>query len=215
MKIPANVKSAIEDMVADIEGMYGCCDQPEDGSPSWDEYMKARIKVIRDFLNKKNNIMFKYSAFTENTPEMREWLEGLGYERHTYYRDYDKYIYTRYMNDVNWFISTNDITAARYSNTLPETNPKGDIDCRSNPTLFQSIAAIRDDNDYMQWFVSKNWRDGNNNSLPDKWVLCTCNTLAEFGMMNNSPNSYTKSEFGWHKATIAELIEHFKIDTED
>lgn len=28
---------------------------------------------------------FKYSAFTENTPEMREWLEGLGYRLSEYY----------------------------------------------------------------------------------------------------------------------------------
>ena len=52
MKIPPNVKAAIEDMIADIESMYGCCEQPEDNSPSWDEYMKARIKVIKNYLSK-------------------------------------------------------------------------------------------------------------------------------------------------------------------
>ncbi|GAB6121105.1 hypothetical protein JCM30204_22540 [Dysgonomonas termitidis] len=53
MKIPKNVKQAIEDMMSDIESMYGCCEQPDDNSPSWDEYMKSRIKVIRNYLNKE------------------------------------------------------------------------------------------------------------------------------------------------------------------
>ena len=101
---------------------------------------------------------FKYSAFTENTPEMREWLGGLEYEKHVYYRDYEKFIYTRYVNGINWFISTNDITVVKYSNTLPEISPKGAIDCRSNPDLFKAVAAIRDDSDYLQWYTDgDNW----------------------------------------------------------
>lgn len=49
-KMPRKVRVAIEDMIDDIEAMYGCCDEPDDNSPSWDEYMKARIKVIRKYL---------------------------------------------------------------------------------------------------------------------------------------------------------------------
>lgn len=52
--MPKNVRAAIEDMMSDIEAMYGCCDQTDDGSPTWDEYMKARIKVIRRFLKNES-----------------------------------------------------------------------------------------------------------------------------------------------------------------
>jgi len=83
------------------------------------------------------------------------------------------------------------------------------IDCGENEQLFLSLAALRDDSDYMQWFVSRGWENGFGN-IEDKWVLCDKTTLAEFGAVNNSPNTYTNPAFGWNKATPQELIEHFK-----
>lgn len=87
------------------------------------------------------------------------------------------------------------------------------IDCGENEDLFLAIAALRDDSDYMQWFVSKGWQDGLGN-ITDKWVLCTENTLEELGMIHNSPNTYDRKkyiQFGWHKAIVRELIEHFNL----
>ena len=84
--------------------------------------------------------------------------------------------------------------------------------CGTNEGLFKALTALRDDSDYMQWFVSKGWKDGFGN-VEDKWVLCDQDTLEYFGAVNNSPNTYNRKkypEFGWHKATVKELIEHFK-----
>lgn len=157
--------------------------------------------------------MFKYLTFIrKNTPELRKKLDELGYKPsfidgdciHCDTKDYCAF------NHGN--MELNDKNSEMIVNKLLEGYP-GTIDCDTDERLFLAVTAMRDDNDYMQWFVSQNWRDGNGNPLPDKWVLCTCNTLAEFGMMNNSPNSYSKNGFGWHKATLEELQEHFKIKT--
>lgn len=81
----------------------------------------------------------------------------------------------------------------------------------TNEYLFLAIAALRDNSDYMQWFVSKDWK--NTLGETDKFILCDKNTLEQFGEINNSPNTYDRvnhPEFGWHKATVQELIEHFK-----
>ena len=100
----------------------------------------------------------------------------------------------------------------KFSNMRSEEFVSRCIDCGTNEALFLAITALRDDSDYMQWFVSKGWKDGFGN-VEDKWVLCDQDTLEYFGAVNNSPNTYDRKkypEFGWHKATVEELIEHFK-----
>lgn len=71
------------------------------------------------------------------------------------------------------------------------------IDCGTNEELFLAIAALRDGTDkYMQWFT-----DGNHwyqNKISDREV-------ERFGA--GDPISY-------HKATVNELIEHFKTKEE-
>ena len=63
------------------------------------------------------------------------------------------------------------------------------IDCGTNEELFLAIAALRDDSDNLQWFT-----DGNG-----YWQLC----IGKFRYPNLA---YEKV----HKATVEELIEHFK-----
>jgi len=69
---------------------------------------------------------------------------------------------------------------------------KGCIDCETNDELFLAIAALRDDTDKNQWFVDK---FGN-------WSL----SVHEKVIMTNE----IKALIGVHKATVQELIEHFK-----
>lgn len=140
---------------------------------------------------------FKYSAFIENTPEMREWLERLGYTPLRFSLN-GKYLYARSCTWANkshtwkepYFATGNNIE--EYSDL---------IDCRSNPELFKAVTAIREDSDYMQWFV----REESESDLIldtdniDNWVLCEINNFQEFG-----------DYFGvYHKATLSELQEHF------
>ena len=82
------------------------------------------------------------------------------------------------------------------------------IDCGDNVKLFMSIASLRDDTDKNQWFYSKGWTTYNGEPLPDKWVLCTHDTLEQFAFVNNSPNSYSREI--WKKATTNDIIKHFK-----
>ena len=69
------------------------------------------------------------------------------------------------------------------------------IDCGENEELFLAIAAIRDDTDKEQWFT-----DG------DKWILCPEIKFSTYWACNYiSVNLDTI-----HKASVEELMEHFK-----
>lgn len=73
------------------------------------------------------------------------------------------------------------------TNSLKEID--GLIDCGTNEELFLAIAALRDDTDKNQWFI-----DG------DLWFKCDDEVCNEGRKI--------------HKATVDELIEHFKTEEE-
>ena len=75
---------------------------------------------------------------------------------------------------------------------------KNCVDCGTNEELFLAIAALRDDSDVYQYFVN------------EKGVFVFCNQSELKHVIDNSEDwwDYSVSEF--HKATVAELIEHFK-----
>ena len=76
---------------------------------------------------------------------------------------------------------------------------KGRIDCGTNEELFLAIAALRDDTDKYQWFT-----DG------DKWILCPKTKFSTYWVYYHiDVNTDTI-----HKATVNELIEHFKTKEE-
>lgn len=67
------------------------------------------------------------------------------------------------------------------------------IDCETNENLFLAISALRDDTDKNQWFT-------------DGYHLEICPD--EVAYINAWINKYESSP---HKATVEELIEHFKF----
>ena len=73
----------------------------------------------------------------------------------------------------------------------------GLIDCGTNEELFLAIAALRDDTDKYQWFT-----DG------DLWFKCGDETV-EYHL-----NHLNECGRKIHKATVDELIEHFKTKEE-
>lgn len=73
------------------------------------------------------------------------------------------------------------------------------IDCGTNEELFLAIAALRDDTDKNQWFT-----DG------DKWILCPEIKFSTYWVYNDVDVNLDVI----HKATVNELIEHFKIKEE-
>lgn len=145
---------------------------------------------------------FTTQAFIlKNTPELRKKLEELGYlfipngwnewsipiENCEYLLcDTDTY----QGNPISYY-------------TGKVCKPNLGIDCGTNEELFLTIAALRDDTDDNQWFTNGKgdwgmYRDGSDGNLPG---------MDFFGM----PNDFDLSHY--HKATVNELIEHFKINT--
>ena len=140
----------------------------------------------------------------KNTPELRIGLEELGYnilnsgnttlDEHNYdgkgsHKSIEegKAIITSYGNLYGVIYNVDTVTK------------KGRIDCGTNEELFLAIAALRDDTDKYQWFT-----DG------DKWILCPKTKFSTYWVYNDiDVNTDTI-----HKATVDELIEHFKTKEE-
>lgn len=118
-----------------------------------------------------------------NTPELRKKLEKLGYYLHPECIDDDR---------GNYLFVNREYYLNRPLGYLEELSRS--IDCGINENLFLAIAALRDDTDDNQWFT-----DGND------WFLCR---YLKVGMhYQDMPEILFEK---WYKATVEELIEHFK-----
>lgn len=121
----------------------------------------------------------------KNTPELQEKLAELGYKR---------YGNPFQIIDNSRLITTLDGEYVPYN--VPLDNSW--IDCGINESLFLAVAALQDDSDAHQWFIDKE----------NKWLQCQRKTIREFidiAVMRG----YGVSDL--RKATVPELIEHFKI----
>lgn len=79
-------------------------------------------------------------------------------------------------------------------------NHPDSIDCGTNEELFLALAALRNDVDYMQYFV-----------CGDRFVLCDREGWLDMYSVLHSGGKYSIEELdNAHKATVEELIEHFK-----
>lgn len=95
-------------------------------------------------------------------------------------------------------------------NDIKSLNDCNGINCGFNEELFLAIAALRDDSNYMQWFIadsilSVSYSDsiGNDHYFTEpKGIM--------FFWDENWDNA-TIISGRYHKATVNELIEHFKI----
>jgi hypothetical protein len=128
----------------------------------------------------------------KNTPELRKKLEELGYKnRNLYFYDCIGVVYDGFDCISQWmFGSIWDFADC--------------IDCGTNEELFLAIAALRDDTDNNQLFTNGNgdwgiYRDGSDGGLSG---------MDFYGM----PNDFEIDNY--HKATVDELIEHFKTKEE-
>lgn len=128
--------------------------------------------------------MFTTPCFIrKNTPELIEKLEELGYYRHPSYGDNGQYLYLN-----RGFYHTN---VVGYSEEIERM-----IDCGTNEELFIALAALRDDTDKNQWIIDEaNEAFG----LDDSLMICDKNDM-------NDRAIYTH----YRKATVEEIIEHFK-----
>ena len=167
--------------------------------------------------------MFTQACFIrKNTPELRKKLEDLGYNKSVFGSDLNNSIATTISNDKPSYTC---IREQSFDDTNPHTTWgfKFRIDCDDNEELFLALAALRDDSDYMQWFihdVTKTKRlhgcfgqvigmDGNYTEVVRReWILHEEN--------NNQISDFIKhtKSFGdepyVRKATVEEIVGHFK-----
>ena len=140
----------------------------------------------------------------KNTPELRKKLEELEYEiLNSGNTTLDAHNYDG--NGSHKSIEEGRAIITSYGNLygviydIDTVTKKGRIDCGTNEELFLAIATLRDDTDKYQWFT-----DG------DKWILCPKTKFSTYWVYYHiDVNTDTV-----HKATVNELIEHFKTKEE-
>lgn len=146
--------------------------------------------------------MFTQPCFIRrNTPELREKLEEIGYVSCcnfdsrcdaicVFERD-SKPEYLDFQIDEDFEVNIKD--------SFPF------VDAGTNEKLFLALAALRDDTDKNQWFILDSYAGSVN--YPDTFhpkgsmVLCADKKWKDMPIFGNIPA---------HKATVEELIEHFK-----
>lgn len=140
----------------------------------------------------------------KNTQELRRGLEELGYNiLNSGNTTLDAHNYDG--NGSHKSIEEGRAIITSYGNLygvvyyVDTITKKGRIDCGTNEELFLAIAALRDDTDKNQWFT-----DG------DKWILCPEIKFSTYWVYNDVDVNLDVI----HKATVNELIEHFKTKEE-
>lgn len=136
----------------------------------------------------------------KNTPELRKKLEELGYFNNSPQWTNNCSIIWAYQYPMKGFDTPNYVIADSFDIPFDKHSALCGkfIDCGTNEELFLAIAALRDDTDKYQWFT-----DG------DLLFKCgdeVCNETIEYYL-----NKYGRKI---HKATVNELIEHFKTKEE-
>jgi hypothetical protein len=128
--------------------------------------------------------MFTTPCFIrKNTQELRDKLIEIGYSESAFYHGDLSNLCVNVLLDGE-YDEAND-----YAPLLSNA-----IDCIENEERFLAIAALRDDSDYMQWLTCA--------EVPE-FTLCTKNSIDEH-FMDSFPNEL------YRKATVEELIKHFK-----
>lgn len=119
----------------------------------------------------------------KSTAELRKKLEELGYKPSLSVNIKEPYLWTS-ENGI-YYSSCNNLSQ-EYGEYI---GPYG-IFCKDDEDLFLALAALREDSEYMQWFTDGEFWDVN---FRDDIPFC---------------EQVGSNDF--HKATVEELIEHFK-----
>lgn len=139
---------------------------------------------------------FTTAAFIRrNTPELRKKLEELGYRLFGEELNEDLCIFTSPecgLYNIEFF------------SNIPHPEETDSIDCGDNEELFLSIASLRDDTNENQWFTN-----GEEWAYHPKTECCSpCTTMYKTLAFDYIPKDVNL--YHYHKATVEELIEHFK-----
>lgn len=145
---------------------------------------------------------FTTAAFIRrNTPELQKKLEELGYKN---------YGNPFQITDDSKLITTIDGEYVPYNVPLDDSF----IDCRTNEELFLAIAALKDDTDENQWFVTDSPLSVSYDDAVGNDHYFTEPKGSVFFWDINWMHA-TIISGNYHKATVEELIEHFKEKEEN
>lgn len=155
---------------------------------------------------------FSTPAFIrKNTPELRKKLEKLGYNHPTDVIEDERFCIATSPVNCNYHI----IIKGAFDATNPYRtwNCAGRIDCGTNEELFLALAALRNDTNNNQWFIAESslsvsFDDAIGN---DHYFVEPKGRFFFWGI------EYQNSTIilgNFRKATVDELIEHFKIKEE-
>ena len=131
----------------------------------------------------------------KNTPEIRKKLVEFGYKDYGKLRFYGDPIII-YCDSNHFFTSPFVLKGEQYIGKYDNF-----IDCGDNEELFLAIAALRDDTDIYQWFVMDIEEYIKINQ--GDWFLATDRNKGKHIGTQIDPMCC-------HKATVEEIIEHFK-----
>lgn len=145
--------------------------------------------------------MFTASCFIrKNTPELINKLIDLGYVKALFDEEYTK------SDAYGLIVDQGDIAPLEHPLQEDELMfTYNFIDCGENIGLFLALAALRDDSDYMQWFIYNSMDCIIEKLRTIDWFICDENRIEDFAC-------YDSSYLNCHKATVEEIIEHFKKD---
>lgn len=134
----------------------------------------------------------------KNTPELRKKLEELGYlppSKLWYNENFAICVFWRDNNGEYLIYEIDD----DFERIIAPNYPF--IDCGENEKLFLALATLRDDTDVNQWFVMdvEEYMDINQGD----WFLATDRNKGKHIGTQIDP-------MYCHKATVEEIIEHFK-----
>ena len=128
----------------------------------------------------------------KNTPELRKKLESFGF-RHNELDDGCR----------PWLAANHGmyISVDEGFHRLPLE----DIDCGENEEMFLALAALNEENDYGQWFISK----VSYKTQSDLGII----EAGTWHKMNLRSLPYCLAR-RWRKATVEEIVEHFRKEEE-
>ena len=141
----------------------------------------------------------------KNTPELRKRLEELGYTNGAWESPHFEYPYLMcfpnrkfgLFKGEGFYMTEDDYRCDGERWTY--NPPKEYIDCGDNEELFIALAALRDDSDINQYFIC------------DKVSFTLGKTYYPDDYLYYQYDEFFDKQ-NWHKATVEELIEHFKKD---
>lgn len=140
----------------------------------------------------------------KNTANIRNRLKELGYYCNPYLGWNNLFTCVFGVNSV---YSLDDYD----TNGLKEID--GLIDCGTNEELFLAIAALRDDSNYMQWFITDSILSVSyDDSIGNDHYFTELKGIMFF--WDENWDNATIISGRYHKATVNELIEHFKTKEE-